>query len=71
MLTVVHTADEANGNEASRSLLDEIVRDGARKMLAAALKAEVAAYVAAFEISSTKTATDWWCATATTSRARY
>ncbi len=48
MLTVVHTADEANGNEASRSLLDEIVRDGARKMLAAALQAEVAAYVAQF-----------------------
>lgn len=48
MLTVVHTADGANGNEASRSLLDEIVRDGARKMLAAALQAEVAAYVAQF-----------------------
>ena len=30
---------------ASRSLLDEIVRDGARQMLAAALRAEVAAYV--------------------------
>ena len=29
------------------SLLDEIVRDGARQMLAAALQAEVAAYVAA------------------------
>ena len=29
-------------------MLDEIVRDGARQMLAAALKAEVAAYVAQF-----------------------
>jgi hypothetical protein len=29
-------------------LLDEIVRDGARQMLAAALQAEVAAYVEAF-----------------------
>ncbi|SCF14232.1 hypothetical protein GA0070558_1331, partial [Micromonospora haikouensis] len=29
------------------SLIDEIVRDGARRMLAAALEAEVAAYVAA------------------------
>ena len=37
MLTVVHDAQEANGSEASRSLLDEIVRDGARQMLAAAL----------------------------------
>ncbi|MBZ4623171.1 IS256 family transposase, partial [Mycobacterium avium subsp. hominissuis] len=31
-----------------RSLLDEIVRDGAQQMLAAALKAEVAAYVEQF-----------------------
>ena len=30
---------------AGRSLLDEIVRDGARQMLAAALQAEVAAYI--------------------------
>jgi transposase-like protein len=46
MLTVVHDADEANGSEAARrSLLDEIVRDGARQMLAAALQAEVAAYL--------------------------
>jgi putative transposase len=46
MLTVVHDAEEANGNEAGRrSLLDEIVRDGARQMLAAALAAEVAAYI--------------------------
>ena len=29
MLTVVHDAEEANGGEAGRSLLDEIVRDGA------------------------------------------
>jgi hypothetical protein len=31
-----------------RSLIDEIVRDGARKMLAAALQAEVTAYVEQF-----------------------
>ncbi|MFN8089484.1 MAG: IS256 family transposase [Mycobacterium sp.] len=50
MLTVVHDAQEANDNAsgAGRSLLDEIVRDGARQMLAAALQAEVAAYVAQF-----------------------
>ena len=49
MLTVVQDAREANGNEAGRrSLLDEIVRDGARQMLAAALQAEVAAYVEQF-----------------------
>jgi len=31
-----------------RPVLDEIVRDGARQMLAAALEAEVAAYVGQF-----------------------
>ncbi|MEZ0054363.1 transposase-like protein [Mycobacterium sp. MAA66] len=46
MLTVVHDADEASGDEGvRRSLLDELVRDGARQMLAAALQAEVAAYI--------------------------
>lgn len=49
MLTVVHDGQEANDEAtAHRSLLDEIVRDGARQMLAAALKAEVAAYVEQF-----------------------
>lgn len=45
MLTVVHDGDEPN--EAGGSLLDQVVRDGARRMLATALEAEVAAYVAA------------------------
>jgi transposase-like protein len=46
MLTVIHDSESSNDNAgASRSLLDEIVRDGARQMLAAALAAEVAAYV--------------------------
>jgi hypothetical protein len=46
MRTVVHDADESNDDTAGsgRSVLDEIVRDGARQMLAAALEAEVAAY---------------------------
>lgn len=35
-------------NPASASLIDQIVREGARKMLAAALQAEVEAYIAAF-----------------------
>jgi transposase-like protein len=49
MLKVVHEKSEpiATGATASSSLLDEIVRDGARQMLAAALQAEVAAYIAA------------------------
>jgi putative transposase len=43
MLKVVQ--DPSTPNSAGGSLLDEIVRDGARQMLAAALLAEVAAYV--------------------------
>src|SRR4051794_12327442 len=43
MLTVVQ--DPGEPNTIGGSLLDEIVRDGARQMLAAALQAEVAAYV--------------------------
>ena len=66
MLTVVHDAEDANDNTGGRSLLDEIVRDGARQMLAAALQAEVAAYVADSPINSMRTATDWSCATAIT-----
>src|SRR6266487_5969646 len=40
---------QASGQAATvgGSLIDEIVRDGARRMLAAALEAEVAAYIAA------------------------
>ena len=47
MLKVVQEESESNetGGSGSSSLLDEIARDGARAMLAAALQAEVAAYV--------------------------
>jgi len=53
MLKVVHEENEPNQDAAGTvvsggSLLDEIVRDGARQMLAAALQAEVAAYVDQF-----------------------
>lgn len=49
MLKVVHDDAGTNdtGSAGGSSLLDEIVRDGARQMLAAALRAEVAAYVEA------------------------
>jgi putative transposase len=54
MLKVVHDSDAVDENGAARavsgvSLIDEIVRDGARRMLAAALEAEVAAYVESFD----------------------
>ncbi|WP_344750307.1 transposase, partial [Kribbella solani] len=41
-------ADDSSSTAAASSLIDEIVREGARKMLAAALQAEVDAYIAAF-----------------------
>ena len=52
MLTVVSPDDPtppavSDAAAAGGSLIDEIVRDGARRMLAAALEAEVAAYIAA------------------------
>ena len=49
MLTVVQDQQSSNDDSGvGRSLLDEIVRDGARQMLAAALAAEVAAYIEQF-----------------------
>jgi putative transposase len=50
VLTVVHDEAEPNATGVAAlgsSLLDEIVRDGARQMLAAALRAEVVAYIEA------------------------
>ncbi len=51
MLKVVQENNDSNEElvgSGGSSLLDEIVRDGARAMLAAALQAEVAAYIEAF-----------------------
>jgi transposase-like protein len=50
MLTVVsgEGSGHEGGKDASPSLIDEIVREGARRMLAEALAAEVDAYIAAF-----------------------
>jgi hypothetical protein len=45
--------------------LDQIVREGARRMLAAALEAEVDAYLAAHAApSGTRVAGGWWSAMA-------
>jgi transposase-like protein len=50
MLTVVpgEGSGHEGGKDGSPSLIDEIVREGARRMLAEALRAEVDAYIAAF-----------------------
>ncbi len=47
MLNVVDNQPASNNDTAASSPLDEIVRDGARQMLATALQAEVAAYIEA------------------------
>jgi putative transposase len=50
VLTVVRDSEEGPaGLVDGASLIDEIVREGARRMLAAALEAEVAAYIAAHD----------------------
>ena len=54
----------------SSPLIDEIVREGARRMLAEALQAEVDAYIARFAADRDGRAGGWWCATARISRGR-
>jgi hypothetical protein len=52
VLKIVHEGSESNAHAPAGvggSLLDELAREGARQMLAAALLAEVAAYVDAHE----------------------
>jgi hypothetical protein len=48
LLTVVPAGSDADDPRVGLSLIDEIVRDGARRMLAQALRAEVDAYIAQF-----------------------
>ena len=73
MLTVV--PGDGSGHEAgkdgSRSLIDEIVREGARRMLAEALQAEVDAYIAAHAAERDANGHAWSCGMAITSRGRY
>ena len=51
-------------------MIDQIVRDGARQMLAAALQAEVAAYIGQSAHLRDEDGRRWWCATAPPSRGR-
>jgi hypothetical protein len=46
------------------ALIDELVREGARRMLAEALQAEVDDYIAGSPPNATRMAAGWWCATA-------
>ena len=67
MLSVV---TDAQAHDELRLDLDELVREGARRMLAAALEAEVDNYLARTWPSGTRVASGWWCATATHASAR-
>ena len=67
MLTAVNEDGSAHNGS---SLIDEIVREGARRMLAAALEAEVNAYIAELADSGTSTGGGSWSATATTNPGR-
>ena len=58
MLKIVD--DPAKPNPAGGSMLDEIVRDGARQMLAAALLAEVAALSMLAAVRWTTRVGGWW-----------
>jgi hypothetical protein len=69
LLTVVHDPESANDSAGGRLLLDEIVRDGARQMLAAALRAEVAFTSTLMPKKSMTRVAVWWCATAITNPA--
>nr|BFE80388.1 hypothetical protein GCM10020093_029890 [Planobispora longispora] len=71
-LTVVPDlpSDDGNPVPGSAALIDQLVREGARRMLAAALQAEVDAYISAFADERDEAAAAWWCATAPTPRAR-
>ena len=50
--------------------LDELAREGARRMLVAALETEVAEYLARFGDVRDERGTPRWCGTATVSRGR-
>jgi hypothetical protein len=65
-LTVIHDTESATESDggACRSLLDEIVRDGGRQMLAAALKSEVSGYCSSSSTTSTSAVGVWWYTTA-------
>ena len=64
MLTVVSDSADRDNSSASSSLIDEIVRAGARRMLAEALQAEVDAYIDRFLGERDERGIALWCATA-------
>jgi hypothetical protein len=69
MLKVVEKRDERKAGE-ELLLLDEIAREGARRMLIEALRAEVDDYVERYRSERDEQGMPWWCATVTPKRAK-
>ena len=69
MLRVVHDEAIQEAPE-GRFILDDLLREGARRMIAAALEAEVAEYIERYRRRATSGATRWSCATARRGRGR-
>ena len=67
---MLSVATDAQAHDELRLDLDELVREGARRMLAAALEAEVDDYSPRTWPSGTRVAGGWWSATATPASAR-
>jgi hypothetical protein len=67
---MLSVATDARVQDELRLDLDELVREGARRMLAAALEAEVDAYLAGHAAERDEVAGGWWSATAMPASAR-
>ena len=69
-MTNVRTLPVGDGNEEMQVTLDQLAREGARRMIAAALRAEADEYSSGSTMRSTSTGTDSWSATAARRSAR-
>ena len=64
MMTMVRTTEGAQGNEPEvATALDELAREGARRMILAALEVEVEEYRQQHRDARDSTAMRWWSAT--------
>ena len=64
MPTVIPDLSGVLADGSPSSLIDQIIREGARWMLVAALESEVEAYIDRFAGSGMSADAAWWCATA-------
>jgi hypothetical protein len=62
-MTNVRTLPVGEGNEEITLALDELAREGARRMIAAALRAEAMSTSSGSATRSTRTGIGWWSVT--------